>query len=137
VQNGEKCALFWCIAALFRGVGANSDVAARIRKWPGVTIQLLTFGNLNCSQNVFHTVQYAQHFPAAMHEDDSCLQIPHQLKQFLTMLPSKYFGLFVSNKRHFDRNQVFPRALAQYFLFLLSNFLLKSAENCASDGPHA
>ena len=65
-------------------------------------------------------------YPAAMHEDDSCLQIPHQLKQFLTMLPSKYFGIFVSNKRHFDRNQVFPRALAQYFLFLLSNFCLKA-----------
>ena len=65
-------------------------------------------------------------YPPGTHEDDSCLQIAHQLKQFLTMLPSKYFGIFVSNKRHFDRNQVFPRALAQYFLFLLSNFCLKA-----------
>jgi len=40
--------------------------------------------------------------PFETDEDDSCLQIAHQLKQFLTMLPSEYFEIFVSKKRHFD-----------------------------------
>jgi len=35
-------------------------------------------------------------YPQGPHEDDYCLQIAHQLKQFLTMLPSQYFDKFVS-----------------------------------------
>ena len=69
--------------------------------------------------------------------DDSCLQIPHQLKQFLTMLFSQYVDIFVSKKRHIDQNQVYPWSIPQYFLFLLLIFCLKACNTGTSGALRA
>jgi hypothetical protein len=76
-------------------------------------------------------------YPPGTHEDDSCLQIAHQLKQFLTMLPSQYFDKFVYKKRHFDRNQVFTCPISHNLLFLFCIFCLKASLNRLSAGLRA
>ena len=76
-------------------------------------------------------------YPIGTDEDDSCLQIAHQLKQFLTMLPSQYFDIFVSKKRHFDGNQVFTRPIPHNLLFLFRIFCLKASRNGLSAGLRA
>ncbi|MCL6483831.1 MAG: hypothetical protein I4O49_06550 [Janthinobacterium lividum] len=67
-------------------------------------------------------------WPKGKDEDDSCLQIAHQLKQFLTMLPSQYFDIFVSKKLHIDRNHVSHGAVSRSASFA---FLLKSIKKHA------